>query len=225
MIKNRELSAAPFVDIISTRNQSMELQRSIMRSTATRIFVLALAALTLFLLARENLANPLALPWDEPDRAVLWKEVAEAGGKRLPKTQMELLDKIYQSAISDGTESGDAEALRALFQKIIVESNLNAPSQPFALRKFDEQYKNLPARVRPLADAIGAFWFVSYYQQNRWRFNQRSQTTVVDEEDFETWDLRRMLTEIDGRFQKALADPVALQKTLGCPVRKNSVAR
>ena len=206
--------------ISSARNHLMESQGSIMRSTATRNFILALAVIILFLLGPESTAKLLALPFDEPDRAVLWKQVEDAGSKRLPKTQMELLDQIYQSAISDGTESSDAEALRALFQKIIVESQLNAPSQPFALRKFDEQYENLPARVRPLADAIGALWFVSYYQQNRWRFNQRSQTTVVDEEDFETWDLRRMLTEIDGRFQKALADPVALQKTPVAPYEK-----
>ena len=184
-----------------------------MRSTATRIFALALTAVVLFLLGQENLANPLASPWDEPDRAALWKQVSDARGKKLPKTEMELLDKIYQSAISDGTESGDAEALRAILRKIIVESRINAPFEPFAFQKFDEEYENFPPRVKPLADAIGALWFEYYFRQNRWRFNQRSQTTVVDEKDFETWDLRRVLREIDGRFQKALADPASLQKT------------
>ena len=62
-------------------------------------------------------------------------------------------------------------------------------------------------------EAILANWYWHYFQQNRWRFIQRTRTGAAPSEDFETWDLARIFTEIDKQFTKALSHRAVLKKT------------
>lgn len=141
-------------------------------------------------------------------RPQLWKKVQEARNNGLPKTEMELLQTIYNSAVAEGVT---AEAIRALCQKIASESQINQPAQPFAIRKLGEMADEIPADLKPVTNAILANWYYSYFQQNRWRFQRRSQTSEVPGEDFESWNLEQILNEIDRRYQTALENPEALK--------------
>ena len=73
-----------------------------------------------------------------------------------------------------------------------------------------------PARVfdgeKEAMEAILAHWYWQYFQQNRWRFLQRTQTAEGSGPDLQTWDLPRILAEIDKQFQKVLASADALKK-------------
>ena len=51
-------------------------------------------------------------------------------------------------------------------------------------------------------DAILAHWYWQYFQQNRWRFMQRTATAAPPGDDILTWDLARILAEIDKQFQR-----------------------
>src|SRR6185436_17353173 len=63
-----------------------------------------------------------------------------------------------------------------------------------------------------LLDAIVANWYWHYFQNNRWRFMQRTQTAQAPGKDFTTWDLPRLFAEIDKQFGKALAHADTLKK-------------
>ena len=60
-------------------------------------------------------------------------------------------------------------------------------------------------------DAILANWFCNYFQQNQWRFMNRTQMNAPPGEDITTWDLTQILSEIDAQFTKALAQPDKLK--------------
>lgn len=139
---------------------------------------------------------------DDKSRDQLWKEVTQARNDGLPKTEMKLLQRIYDLAVA---EKADADAARALFQKIVTESRINQPAAPFAIKKLQSELENIPASMQPVADAVLANWTLAYFQNNRWRFQQRSQTSTDIGDDIETWDLRRILQSVDQSFQKALA--------------------
>jgi len=143
------------------------------------------------------------------DRPSLWRQIDQAGKDKLPKTQMKLLDAVYQSAVADKSYP---EAVRALCQKITVEASINQPAAPFAIKKLIQQAEEVPQELKPITNAILANWFYKYFRQNRWRFAQRSQTAATVSDDFETWDLRRILQEIDGAFTIALAGEAELKK-------------
>ena len=137
------------------------------------------------------------------DRPTLWQQIAKAKKDKLPKTQMKLLDAVYQSAVADKSYP---EAVKAMCQRIHVEASINQPAAPFSIKKLIEKSEEVPDELKPVTNAILANWFYQFFQQNRWKFAQRSQTAGTVSDDFETWDLRRILQEIDGAFTKALAD-------------------
>ena len=69
-------------------------------------------------------------------------------------------------------------------------------------------------------NAILAHWYWHYFQQNRWRFMQRTATGVSPGDDIQTWDLPRIFAEIDKTFEKALVDEKELKAT---PVAKYDI--
>jgi len=135
-----------------------------------------------------------------------WKKVSEAMEKDQPKTQIELLTAIEKAALADGSW---AEASRAMAQRIATEGKIEGAA--LVIKKLDAELKTAPEQVKPVLRALAAGWMHGYYQQNRWRFARRSSTGEAVGDDLETWDLARILAEIDERMQFALADEAALK--------------
>ena len=67
--------------------------------------------------------------------------------------------------------------------------------------------------MQPMLEVILAHWYWDYFQQNRWRFLQRTQTDQPTGDDLLSWDLPRILAEIDRHFAAALAAEKWLQET------------
>ena len=64
-----------------------------------------------------------------------------------------------------------------------------------------------------MLETLLAHWYWQYFQQNRWRFLQRTATAQAPGKDFTTWDLPRLFAEIDRHFQQSLAAGKILQAT------------
>ena len=54
-------------------------------------------------------------------------------------------------------------------------------------------------------EVLLARWYWNFFQENRWRFLQRTQVDQAPGDDPLTWDLPRILGEIDRHFSAALA--------------------
>ncbi len=144
--------------------------------------------------------NTPALPRQD-DRQKLWQEVDQATSEGLPKTAMEKLDQIYRGAVAD---QAWPEAIRAQARGIMLQASINQPALPLMIKEMTAAIESAPQPMKPVMRVILAEWFFGYYNANRWRFMQRSQTATAPGEDIETWDLARLLTEIDKRFSEAL---------------------
>ena len=136
-----------------------------------------------------------------------WKKVDEAREKDQPKTVMELLSAIEKAAFADGAW---AEGTRALASRIAMEAQIEGKAKP--IQNLEAAIDAVPEAARPVLRALAAEWMHGYYRMNQWRFMQRSSTGVPAGDDMETWDLARILTKIDARLQKSLADAEALKK-------------
>jgi uncharacterized protein YfaS (alpha-2-macroglobulin family) len=162
-----------------------------------------------FVIALVSLLAAITLVAAGP-RDVQWKEVEEAVKKGLPKTAIEKLDPIIAQALAD---KAYAEAIKAIGKKIALEGNIQGNKPEEKVTRLQAEIDKAPAEMRPVMETILANWYWHYFQQNRWRFMQRSQTAAPPGDDFTTWDLPRILGEIDKRFQKALASADVLKKT------------
>ncbi len=141
-------------------------------------------------------------------RDALWDQVDDAIDKGLPKTAIGILDQIIPGALAD---EAYAEATKAICLKIAQEGRIEGGKAEEMIVRLQDELAEAPEAMKPVMEAVLAHWFWDYFQQNRWRFVQRTQTAEPPGEDFTTWDLARILAEIDRHFTLALADAQGLQ--------------
>ncbi len=147
------------------------------------------------------LAASVAVAWVGP-RESQWKEVDEAMKKGLPRTAIEKLTPIIDAALE---EEAYAEAIKAIGQKIALEANIEGDRPEERVIRLEAELERSPAAMKPMLEALLANWYWHYFQQNRWRFMERTQTAAPPGDDLTTWDPPRIFAEIDVHFQAALA--------------------
>jgi uncharacterized protein YfaS (alpha-2-macroglobulin family) len=142
-------------------------------------------------------------------RGAAWREVDDAIQKGLPKTAIEKLDPIIRDALRDREYP---EAVKAIARKIVLEGNIQGNKPEEKITRMQSELARAPQEIKPVLQTILAHWYWHYFQQNRWRFVQRTQTGQAPGTDFTTWDLPRLFREIDSHFQVALASHAALKR-------------
>jgi uncharacterized protein YfaS (alpha-2-macroglobulin family) len=157
------------------------------------------------------LAGVLALPAALPSapRDTEWKKVEDAVQKGLPKTAIEALDPIIRDALRD---KAYPEAVKAIARKIVLEGNIQGNKPEEKITRLQAELARAPQEIKPLLETILAHWYWHYFQNNRWRFMQRTTTGQSPGPDFTTWDLARLFREIDAHFQNALTAHAALKR-------------
>ena len=143
-------------------------------------------------------------------RDAQWKAVQDAVSKGLPQTAITNLEPIIAAAMK---EKAYAEAVKAIGQKIALEGNIQGNKAEERVTRLEAEIAKAPAEMKPVLQTLLAHWYWSYFQQNRWRFMQRTQTAEAPGKDFTTWDLPRLFAEIDKQFQAALAAAPTLKAT------------
>ena len=178
-----------------------------MRINPRSRFVAFIFALSLVILGGQSMdanAAVAAGPRDEQ-----WKKVDEAMSKGLPKSAIELINPIIDGAIKD---KAYPEAIKAIGRKIAYEGQIEG-NKPFErITRLEAEIAKAPKEMLPVLTAIQAHWYWNYFQQNRWRFMQRTATAEPPGKDIETWDLPRIFAEIDKNFTAALANADELKK-------------
>lgn len=160
---------------------------------------LPLGIIALFSLAIGLLAAP---------RDGRWALVEAAEQQGLPKTAIAELEPIITGAIAD---QAYAEAIKAIGRRIALEGNIQGNKPEEQIVRMQAELEKAPAAMKPVMEAILAHWYWHYFQQNRWRFLQRTRTDAAPGADLQTWDLARILAEIDRHFTAALADEKTLK--------------
>ncbi len=143
-------------------------------------------------------------------RDAQWKAVQDAVQKGLPQTAITNLEPIIAATLK---EKAYAEATKAIGQKIALEGAIEGNKAEERVGRLEAEIAKAPAEMKPVMETLLAHWYWSYFQQNRWRYMQRTQTAEAPGNDFTTWDLPRLFAEIDKHFQAALAAEKTLKAT------------
>lgn len=147
---------------------------------------------------------------DPTPRQEQWKKVEEAQNKGLPKTAIEELEPIIAAALRD---KDYPEAIKAISKKIALEGVIQGNHPEERITRLQAEIEKAPAEMKPVMHAVLANWYWHYFQHNRWRFLQRTQTAAADGTDIKTWSLPRVFDEIDKQFTIALDAEKTLKAT------------
>lgn len=142
-------------------------------------------------------------------RDLQWSQVQKHLGGALPQSAIETLRGIESAARA---EKAWPELARAIGYRVVAETNIQGNQPEEKIRRYERELAAAPPEIAPVLKTLQAIAFWEYFQRNRWRILQRTQTAQKPGDDFETWDLARLFAEIDARYRSALENVATLQK-------------
>lgn len=152
----------------------------------------------------------MTAPLPAAPRDAQWKKVDDAIQQGLPKSAIDALEPIIAAATA---EQAHAEAAKAIARKIALQGNIEGNKPEEKITRLETEIGKAPAELKPILTTILANWYWHYFQQNRWRFMNRTATAAAPGNDFTTWDLPRLFLEIDKHFTSALTAAPILKAT------------
>ena len=119
-----------------------------------------------------------------------------------------LLANIQAAAFA---EQAWPEGMKALALRL-GRQNIYEGGLPHIIRLLDDGIHTVPAGLQAMLRCLQAHYYAIYYTKNQRALASRSATTVPPGDDFETWDLTRIVQQIDQCFREALAGTAITRK-------------
>ncbi|MEH6536428.1 MAG: alpha-2-macroglobulin family protein [Psychroserpens sp.] len=145
------------------------------------------------------------------DFSELWKEVSDFENEGLPKSALEIVKSIEKKAKASNNNPQEIKTLLYRSKYALV---LEEDAQFNVINDFKEAIlkSNIPTKNVLQNMLANLYW--QYFNQNRWKFYNRTKTgEKVDEIDFRTWDLETLFEEIHTNYQQSLENGLILQLT------------
>ncbi|REE80469.1 alpha-2-macroglobulin family protein [Lutibacter oceani] len=141
----------------------------------------------------------------------MWKEVEQFEEKSLPKSAFNSVEIIYQKAKK---ANNSAQLIKSLFYKSKYILLLEEDAQLEVVNLFKIEIEKAKTPAKNVLESILANLYWQYFQQNRYKFYNRTKTSIkVDSLDFRTWDLETLFAEVHIHFQNSLQNGLITQQT------------
>jgi uncharacterized protein YfaS (alpha-2-macroglobulin family) len=151
-------------------------------------------------------AKPYVKPYDYDQ---VWQEIHQLENNGLPQSMGKKIDSLYAAAVK---ENKTDQQLKALIYKLKVMQQREEFAGQKAIDKVVEELKTSTFPASAIIHSMLAQLYWDYYQQNRWRFSQRTETIDFKRDDIATWDLKTITKECIKEYGNSLQRAVDLQK-------------
>ncbi|GGW23962.1 alpha-2-macroglobulin [Arenibacter certesii] len=141
---------------------------------------------------------------------VLWQQVEKLEKETMTKSALEVVNKISAKAKKENQKS---QIVKSLLYSSKYSLTLEEEAQLNIITDFKVQIAASSEPVKNILEGYLANLYWQYFQQNRYRFYERTKTEAkIDSTDFRTWDLTTLFNEIGNHFEASLENPSLLQK-------------
>jgi hypothetical protein len=156
--------------------------------------------------------TPMFSPIDTPERYLKdWKTVDSLEQQGLVQSALEKVEAIYAKASAAGNAD---QVVKAMMYRLRLVEYREEDAMLKMLARLDSEAQVAKHPVKPVLHSYLASLYWNYYQQNRWRFRDRTQTSAdFDPKDAATWALERLVAEVRQQYVRSLQDPAALRAT------------
>ncbi|MEZ5007076.1 MAG: MG2 domain-containing protein [Chitinophagales bacterium] len=138
-----------------------------------------------------------------------WSNVQEFENQGKPKSALEEVELIILQARK---ESNSPQLVKGLLHKFKYQMVLEEDSELKVVNSIKEELINSNDEIaKAILNSILAESYWQYYQQNRYRFLNRTETATIDQTDFRTWDLKNLLSEVKKHFLASIEKESLLQ--------------
>ena len=139
-----------------------------------------------------------------------WKKVEQFELKGLPKSALAEVEKIYKKAKK---KKNHPQIIKCLLYKSKFALTLEEDAQLKVINRLKQEIAESSYPTKNILESILADLYWQYFQQNRWKFYNRTKTAEkVDPNDFRTWDLQTIFEEAHQHYQRSLENALLLQQ-------------
>ena len=138
----------------------------------------------------------------------LWSKVDSLEKSGLTRSALAVVEQIYQNAKE---ENNPPQIIKALIFKLKYTNYTEENSNKKVINQIKNCADSSSFPAKPVLQSILAEAYWQYYQQNRYRFRNRTAAVNFDNNDFETWDIERLLQEIITLYQSSLENKDSLK--------------
>jgi uncharacterized protein YfaS (alpha-2-macroglobulin family) len=143
---------------------------------------------------------------------VLWKKVDSLYSKKgLTRSALDEVNKIYALAKK---ENSQPQIIKALIYKSGLEQNINEDADIKNMQFWENEIAqtSVPA-TKALLNSIAADKYNRYFQNNRWKFYNRTKTVDFKKDDPSTWTLEDLQKKTSDLYLASIKDEKLLQQT------------
>ena len=141
---------------------------------------------------------------------VLWEKVKQFEKEALTQSALKVVKDISEKAKK---EKNSPQIVKALLYSSKYAMTLEEDAQLKIVNDFKTEINKSEFPSKNILESYLANLYWQYFQQNRYRFYDRTKTeTVIDSTDFRTWDLTTLFFTVSTHFRKSLENTSELQK-------------
>jgi uncharacterized protein YfaS (alpha-2-macroglobulin family) len=140
----------------------------------------------------------------------LWKRVDSCEAKGLTESALKIVNGIYTKAKLDNNAP---QFVKAILHRMKFESYKEEFSLEKSIFKLRDEANEAKYPIKPVLQSVLADAFWQYFQNNRWKFYNRTTTFNFKNDDIETWDLKAITNAVISNYKASLTNVDSLKRT------------
>lgn len=136
------------------------------------------------------------------DYSELWRQADSLEKKGLYRSALAVVQTIDQKA---GQDKNIPEQVKALIHIVKFSSYFEEEDQVKAIAQMQQRIEKAEAPLKQILHSVTAQLYWNYFQNNRWKFMNRTATESFDQSDIRTWDLTKLSHEVRDHFLLSLS--------------------
>ena len=137
-----------------------------------------------------------------------WKQVDSLSNQGLPKSALTIVNKIYEQAKK---EKNDPQYIKAVIYKLKLKADFREETIPTSIKEVNAEIKESKESARQILYSIEGELYQSYYQNNRYLFDNRTELQNNPSDSIQTWDLKTLNRKTLRTYLLSLQDPDLLK--------------
>ncbi len=144
----------------------------------------------------------------------LWKQVDSLVSLGQPKSALELVNEIYTRS---KTENNDPQTIKSVIYRIRLNSEFQEDFLIKTIVELQNEIQSAAIPAKQVLQSILAEVYWKYFQNNQYRFRDRSQVNTILADSIGTWDLATIVRAITSSYLLSLENTDTLQSI---PIRQ-----
>jgi hypothetical protein len=137
-----------------------------------------------------------------------WKKVDSLSNLGLPKSALDIVNKIYDQAKK---EKNDPQYIKAVVFRLKLKADYREDAMPASIREVSKEIKESHEPARQILNSILGEMYQSYYQSNRYRFENRTEVLNNKSDSIQTWDLKTLTRKTLKTYLLSIQNPTLLK--------------